>query len=362
MEVRLSLFEGRDVVRREDRIIQMLLDEFTGRVQDVEVATGARIGQVPVHSNIDRRRMEQAKPAAGHDTMCGQQARVVVADGLVHEDPAMLAIRLLDKPVEAERWDGSTWKDDLVDGALDQRGLSSALLGDDGGATRNSDPVDLVLTPAYFQRSNQERLDVRPSRLLLQRARTERKDCRGCVRGAERRRRERDGRQQPPRGGSEGDRPRHPERLGGARGHEHRALRRPRCRRRASEPRDEPHDRRASGLEPDAPGERGDLEPAAALAADAHAEPPRRDVVQDKTPGHVPAVALSPAERERVGLDRELGGRGGADVDEARALSGHARLGQRLGDQLVGSGGGERGVLPGEQHLDERLVVEFYSR
>src|SRR6266542_1956309 len=163
----------------------------------------------------------------------------------------------------------------------------------------------------------QERLDVRPRRLLLQGARTEREDCRGRVRGAERRGGERDGRQQPPRGGSEGDRPRHPERLGGARGHEQRALRRPRCGRRASEPRDEPHDRRASGLEPDAPGERDDLEPAAALAANAHAEPPCRDVVQDETPGHVPAVALSPAERERVGLDGELGGRGGADVDEA---------------------------------------------
>ena len=55
----------------------------------------------------------------------------------------------------------------------------------------------------------------------------------------------------------------------------------------------------------------------------------RRDVVQGQELRRVPAVALSPTERERVRERGELGGRCAADVDEAGALGGDALVGQR---------------------------------
>ena len=67
--------------------------------------------------------------------MSRQQAGIAVADGLVDEDPAMLPIRLLEKSVVAERWDGGTWKDPFVDRSLDQRALLPTAFGDNGADT-----------------------------------------------------------------------------------------------------------------------------------------------------------------------------------------------------------------------------------
>src|SRR5205823_4142182 len=77
------------------------------------------------------------------------------------EDPAMLPIRLLEKSVVAERWDGSTWKDPFVDRALDQRALLPAAFGDNSGTAGDVDAIDLVLPPPHSQRSNLERLRTR---------------------------------------------------------------------------------------------------------------------------------------------------------------------------------------------------------
>src|SRR5438128_12678868 len=93
--------------------------------------------------------------------MSRQQAGIAVADGLVNEDPAMLPIRLLEKSVVAERWDGSTWKDPFVDGALDQRTFLPTAFGDNGRTTGDVDAIDLVLPPPHSQRSNLERLHTR---------------------------------------------------------------------------------------------------------------------------------------------------------------------------------------------------------
>src|SRR5437762_13240797 len=90
--------------------------------------------------------------------MSRQKAGVGVAAGLVDEDPAMLSIGLLEKPVEAERWDGSKWKDPFVDRALDQCGLLRGPFGDDGRTPGDVDPIDLVLPLPYSERSNLERL------------------------------------------------------------------------------------------------------------------------------------------------------------------------------------------------------------
>src|SRR5438105_11977667 len=95
--------------------------------------------------------------------MSPQEVRVVVADGFVHEDPAMLAILLLEKPVVAERRNCSMWKNPLVDRALDQGGLLPAAFGDHGGArpTGDVEAVDLVLPLPDSQRSNLQRRRVR---------------------------------------------------------------------------------------------------------------------------------------------------------------------------------------------------------
>src|SRR5437867_8553703 len=93
--------------------------------------------------------------------MFRQKAGVAVAGGLVDEDPAMLPIRLLEKSVVAERWNGSKWKDPFVDRALDQRALLPTAFGDHGRMISDVDPVDLVLPLPHPQRSDLERLRTR---------------------------------------------------------------------------------------------------------------------------------------------------------------------------------------------------------
>src|SRR5436309_1046497 len=102
------------------------------------------------------RGVDQTKPPCGRGAMSPQEARVVVADGFVHEDPAMLTILLLEKPVVAERRDSSMGKKPLVDRALDRGGLLAAAFGDHAGArpTGDVEAVDPVLPPPDPQGSN----------------------------------------------------------------------------------------------------------------------------------------------------------------------------------------------------------------
>src|SRR5438093_7183863 len=93
--------------------------------------------------------------------MSRQQAGVAVADGLVDENPAMLPIRLLEKPVIPERGNGSTWKHPLVHRTLDERAFPPTAFGDNGRMTGDVDAIDPVLPLPHPQRSNLDRLRMR---------------------------------------------------------------------------------------------------------------------------------------------------------------------------------------------------------
>src|SRR6266516_6962591 len=93
--------------------------------------------------------------------MSRQQPGVIVAGGLVDEDPAMLAIRLVEESVVAERWDSRTWKDTFVDYTLDHRARLPASFRDNGGTTGDVDAIDPVLPLAHSQRRNLKRLRTR---------------------------------------------------------------------------------------------------------------------------------------------------------------------------------------------------------
>src|SRR5437879_12877918 len=74
--------------------------------------------------------MEQTEPAGGLDAVLCEEVRVVDASSVLHEEPAMLAVRLIKGPVVAERRDREAGENLLVDGPLDRAGVFPASLVD----------------------------------------------------------------------------------------------------------------------------------------------------------------------------------------------------------------------------------------
>src|SRR5213596_1416854 len=99
----------------------MLPYQVATRSQQVQVSAGAAVWEAPRGGRIARRGVEQAQPAAGPDTVLGQEARVVGAGGLFQEEPAILAVGLREESVVAERGSQQPGQDLRVHGALEQR-------------------------------------------------------------------------------------------------------------------------------------------------------------------------------------------------------------------------------------------------
>src|SRR5439155_9156450 len=90
------------------------------------------------------------------------QIRVVGTAGFLHEDPAGGRVGLVDESVIAQRRDGETGENVLVDGALDEGDGSRTPFGDHGGAalTGAAEPVYTALPLADPQRRDRHRLGM----------------------------------------------------------------------------------------------------------------------------------------------------------------------------------------------------------
>src|SRR5919197_4241201 len=175
------------------------------------------------------------------------------------------------------------------------------------------------------------------------------------VRRVEGRERERDTAEEVAPRGTEGDRPRHAQRLVADRADEDRALRgcRPDGGARGGHAERDLHRVPAGQAEARGPGREAHRGRALArvLDPDPDREVARREVPHDERLPRFPARAAGAADREARRLDGELGGRGGARVDAAGALRGHWRRGERA--RRLGEEGPERRGVQRRPRLGE---------